>query len=115
MPKRFDVFLSYNRSERLDVLTLAEALRDQASLEVWLDEWVLPPGEPWQQALEEAIATIPAAAVLVGEHRRGPWQDIEMRSFLTEFVKRKARIIPAPPQSTRRCRAPTPPQSIQLA
>jgi protein kinase-like protein/CHAT domain-containing protein/TIR domain-containing protein/YjzC-like protein len=93
MPKGFDVFLSYNRGERLAVLILAEALRE-LGLGVWLDEWVLPPGEPWQKALEDAIETIPAAAVLVGEHGRGPWQELEMRGFLSEFVRRKARIIP---------------------
>ena len=93
MAKGFDVFLSYNRREQPAVLQLAEALRDRG-LKVWLDDWVLAPGEPWQKALEAAIQTIPAVAILVGDHGEGPWQAMEMRGFLSEFVRRQARIIP---------------------
>jgi formylglycine-generating enzyme required for sulfatase activity/pyruvate-formate lyase-activating enzyme len=93
MTKRFDVFLSYNRADQRAVLEVAEALRD-AGLKVWLDDWVVPPGELWQRALEAAIETLPAAAVLVGDHGEGPWQSLEMRGFLSEFVKRGARIVP---------------------
>lgn len=93
MPKNFDVFLSYNRNDKVAVVKLAEALRD-SGLNVWLDDWVLPLGEPWQRALEEAITAIPAVLILFGEHGIGPWQDMEMNAVLHEFVRRKARIIP---------------------
>ncbi len=39
----FDVFLSYNSSDRPTVTRLGEKLRDRG-LKVWLDVWELPPG-----------------------------------------------------------------------
>jgi TIR domain len=62
MAKSFDVFLCYNRADRPTVLQVAKAIRD-AGLEVWLDDWVVAPGEPWQLALEAAIESLPAAVV----------------------------------------------------
>ncbi|HBL25662.1 MAG TPA: transcriptional regulator [Acidobacteria bacterium] len=63
-------------------------------LKVWLDEWELVPGRPWQEALEEVIETTGAAAVLVGKDGLGPWQDKEMRGCLAEFVARDLPVIP---------------------
>src|SRR5262249_21777188 len=72
---------------------LAEALRARG-LRVWLDEWELVPGRPWQEALEEVIETTRSSAVLVGKDGIGPWQDSEMRGCLSEFVDRKLPGIP---------------------
>ncbi|HKH45856.1 MAG TPA: toll/interleukin-1 receptor domain-containing protein [Thermoanaerobaculia bacterium] len=93
MNKSFDVFLSHNSKDRPAVRELAEALRARG-LKVWLDEWELVPGQPWQEALEEVIETTRASAVLVGKDGLGPWQDQEMRGCLSEFVERKLPIIP---------------------
>jgi hypothetical protein len=93
MNKSFDVFLSHNSKDKPAVRELAEALRARG-LKVWLDEWELVPGRPWQEALEEVIETARASAVLVGKDGLGPWQDREMRGCLTEFVDRKLPVIP---------------------
>lgn len=90
---QFDVFLCHNSSDKPMVLRLAEALRNRG-LSVWVDEWELVPGRPWQEALEEVIQLVMAAAVLVGSDGVGPWQDREMRGFLSEFVRRKLPVIP---------------------
>jgi hypothetical protein len=71
----------------------AEALCARG-LKVWLDEWELIPGQPWREALEEVIETTRCTAVLVGKDGLGPWQDAEMDGCLSEFVKRKLRVIP---------------------
>ena len=93
MNKSFDVFLSHNSKDMPAVRALAEALQDRG-LNVWLDEWELVPGRPWQEALEEVIETTGAAAVLVGKDGLGPWQDKEMRGCLSEFVDRNLPVIP---------------------
>src|SRR6185295_12941865 len=93
MTKSFDVFLSHNSKDKPAVRELAEALRARG-LKVWLDEWELVPGRPWQEALEEVIETTGSSAVLVGKDGLGPWQDAEMRGCLSEFVDRKLPVIP---------------------
>ena len=89
----FDVFLSHNSSDKPAVRELGEALQ-RRGLKVWLDEWNLVPGRPWQEALEAIIETAQSAAVLVGKDGFGPWQDMEMRACLSEFVRRGAAVIP---------------------
>ncbi|MCP4655795.1 MAG: toll/interleukin-1 receptor domain-containing protein, partial [bacterium] len=93
MSFEFDVFLSHNSRDKPAVRQLGEAL-GQRGLRVWLDEWELVPGQPWQEALEEIIATTQAAAVLVGKDGLGPWQEPEMRGCISEFVARKLPVIP---------------------
>ena len=94
--QNFDVFLSHNSKDKKTVRQLAEALKKRG-LSVWLDEWELVPGRPWQDALEQIVATTKAAAVLVAEDCIGPWQDREMRICLNEFVRRSLPVIPVLP------------------
>src|SRR5262249_46522538 len=82
----FDVFLSHNSKDKPAVRQIAEALRDRRGLEVWLDEWELPPGVPWQDELENIIRTVRSSAVLVGKDGLGPWEIPEMRACLSEMV-----------------------------
>ena len=90
----FDVFLSHNSKDKPEVRRIAEALRDRRGLKVWLDEWELPPGVPWQDELESIIRTVRSAAVLVGKDGLGPWEEPETRACLSEMVRRKLRVIP---------------------
>ncbi|HEV7509428.1 MAG TPA: toll/interleukin-1 receptor domain-containing protein [Thermoanaerobaculia bacterium] len=89
----FDVFLSHNSKDKPTVRQLGEDLKKRG-LTVWLDEWELVPGRPWQEALEGIVQTTRAAAVLVGSDGIGPWQDREMRGCLSEFVDRGLPVIP---------------------
>ena len=63
----------------------------------WFDEEQLPSREDisagitWKQTWNK----FKTAAVFVGSSGFGPWQDIESRAFLTEFVRRKCPIIPS--------------------
>jgi len=92
-PARFDVFLSHNSADKPTVIELATKLKER-KLMVWLDVWELVPGRPWQQALEEVIATAGSAAVLVGKDGIGPWEEPEMRACLDECVHRQMPVIP---------------------
>lgn len=89
----FNVFFSHNSKDKPAVRQIAEMLK-QRGLKVWLDEWELIPGRPWQEALEEIIQTTRTAAVLVGKDGLGPWEIPEMYGCLSEFVNRKLPVIP---------------------
>lgn len=89
----FDVFLSHNSLNKEAVRQLAKKLRD-SGLRVWLDEWNLIPGRPWQEALETIIRTTRTAAVLVGRDGIGPWELPEMRLCISEFAARALPVIP---------------------
>ena len=93
MNEPFHVFLSHNSKDKPTVRQLARALQARG-LKVWLDEWEMVPGRPWQEALEAVIQTIQTAAVLVGKDGLGPWQDSEMSACLSEFVDRHLPVIP---------------------
>ena len=89
----FDVFLSHNGRDKPAVRLVALELR-KCNLGVWLDEWELVPGRPWQEAIEEVILTVRSAAVLVGADGLGPWEEPEMRACLDQCVKRRMPVIP---------------------
>ena len=60
----------------------------------WLDEWELRPGLPWQDTLTSQIQKIKAVAVFIGPTGIGPWQDLEQKAFIQQFVARKSPVIP---------------------
>ncbi len=93
MSSRFDVFLIYNRRDRSTIQTIAAAIEGRG-LRVWLDEWELVPGRPWQKALEDAIRDAQAAAVLIGEDGLDPWGEPQMRACLEQWRRRNAPVIP---------------------
>jgi DNA-binding NarL/FixJ family response regulator len=91
---RFDVFLSYQRTDQKAVKYLARRLRE-AGLQAWLDRWNLIPGEPWQEAVEEALDQSRTCAVFWGPRGLGPWQNEEMRAALERRVRERShRVIP---------------------
>ena len=94
MAHRYDVFLSHSSADKPAVEKLAQKLLD-AGLSPFLDKWHLVPGEPWQEALEEALDESRTCAVFLGPTGIGPWQNEEMRSALADRVSNKAfRVIP---------------------
>jgi hypothetical protein len=90
---QFDVFLCHNWADKPAVKRIARQLQDAGVLP-WLDEWELPPGQPWQPLLEEQLEHIKSAAVFVGAAGVGPWQEQEIHGFLREFVSRTCPVIP---------------------
>ncbi len=89
----FDVFLSHNSSDKAAVGELGKALKARG-LRVWLAQWEIAPGRPWQVAMEQIIRTTRSAAVLVGRDGLGPWKDRAMRVCLSQFVDRGLPVIP---------------------
>jgi hypothetical protein len=93
MPGDFDVFLSHNSRDNPQVEDIGNRLRARG-LRVWLDEWELRPGFPWQEGLEGAIQASRAVAVFVGAEGLGTWQEPEMRAFIARSRREKVPVIP---------------------
>ncbi len=89
----FDVFLCHNSADKETVKKIGKELKERG-IKPWLDEWELAPGLPWQRIVEEQIEEIKSVAVFVGESGLGPWQEMEIRGLLSEFVKRSCPVIP---------------------
>ena len=96
MPEQlYDVFLSHNSQDKPAVERLARRLTDEASLRPFLDKWHLVPGEPWQEALEEALDQSRTCAVFIGPRGISPWEHEEMRAAIEQRVADRAfRVIP---------------------
>ena len=107
--RRYDVFLSYSGKDREEVAALAARLVDEARLKVFFDDWEIPAGDVFQDALEKALQDSGACAVLVGAavtaaeqgpedggaKGLSPWQKEEVRAALGASVEEKSiRVIP---------------------
>lgn len=91
---KFDVFLSHNGKDKPAVEQLAHKLEDKG-LKVWLDKWNLIPGNSWQEEIEEALDNCQTFAVFLGPSGIGPWENVEMRSALSDrVIDRNRRVIP---------------------
>ena len=89
----FHFFLSHSSADKPGVEELARRLTKE-----WLDKWHLIPGDPWQPAIEKALAESETCAVFVGRSGFGPWQNEEMRAAIDRSVldsSRRFRVIPA--------------------
>jgi hypothetical protein len=89
----FDVFLCHNNQDKESVRSMNVRLKAK-NIRTWFDEEQLPPGRPWQRELEERIADVRTAVIFVGLSGVGPWQDMELQAFLSEFVRRRCPVIP---------------------
>jgi tetratricopeptide (TPR) repeat protein len=92
----FYVFLSHSSADETAVEEIARRLA-QDGIQAWLDKWNLIPGDPWQPAIENALAESGACAVFVGPSGFAPWQIEEMRAAIDLRVRdsgRRFRVIP---------------------
>jgi Novel STAND NTPase 1/TIR domain len=94
--EHFDVFLSYNRLDRIVVEPLADALR-AGGLKVFKDDWYLRPGEFWPTALETKLNASAAIAVAVSRNGLGGWQQREVAAALDRYTREEKAGRPAPP------------------
>jgi len=91
----YDVFLSYNSADKPAIEELARRLAREG-IRPWLDRWHLIPGEPWQEAVEEALEQSETVAVFVGPSGVSPWHNEELRAALDRAVRTRDdyRVIP---------------------
>jgi len=84
MPDRFtyDVFLSHNSQDKPRVRGLAEELR-AAGLRVWLDEWVIKPGDDIYLAIERGLEAARVQVLCLSSAALGSeWMTLERSTVL---------------------------------
>ncbi|MFD7662020.1 TIR domain-containing protein [Streptomyces sp. NPDC059788] len=90
----YDAFISYNARDLAVVHRIAEMLH-AAGFHVFLDDWCLVAGEPWQERQNEALAGSPCCLAMCGSRGLGPWQNEEVRLAVDRRVSgRTMRVIP---------------------
>jgi KAP family P-loop domain/TIR domain len=88
VPTRYDAFLSYSHSDRVEVIELAQAI-SAAGLRVFFDV-DLRPGSNWANELRVAISSSKALCICIGKEPPGQGQAAEIADNLTL----SQRIIP---------------------
>ena len=85
MPDEFphDVFLSHSAKDKAVVRPLAERLRADG-VKVWLDEWVLKPGDSIPAKIEEGLERSRVLALCMSANAFGSdWAQLESGTFRT--------------------------------
>lgn len=93
--QQYDVFLSHAHEDRGWVEALARRLEDERSIRVWLDRWILVPGQSWQQGMAKGLEQTSTCAVCLGEKTPTGWfkQEIE-QALSTQSRHSDFRVIP---------------------
>jgi TolB-like protein/Tfp pilus assembly protein PilF/cellulose biosynthesis protein BcsQ len=92
--KRYDVFLSYNSTDKLAVEQLASRLEEDG-VRVYFDARQLRAGEHYLKALDTAMDESANIAVFIGPDGAGPWQNEEAQVALKLRVQdHSKRVIP---------------------
>lgn len=91
----YDVFLSHAHLDAAAVERLGMRLEDEACLSVWLDKWVLVPGEHWQQEMAKGLDQARCCAVCIGAHTPQGWFREEIERALNRQTRDSSfRVIP---------------------
>jgi TIR domain len=95
IPDVFDVFLSHSHEDSIIVETLGAQLEDKAHLRVWLDKWILVPGNHWQQEMARGLEQARTCAVCISRDTPKGWFREEIERALNRQVRDKSfRVIP---------------------
>lgn len=92
---KYDVFLSHSVKDKPIVRELAERLRND-DLKVWLDEWVLKPGDHVQAKVEEGLEKSRVLVFCMSANAFGSeWAQLEAGTFrFRDPMNKKRRFIP---------------------
>ncbi len=95
LQNNFDVFLSHAHPDAEAVELLGARLEDEANLRVWLDRWILVPGEHWQQKMAKGLEQAKTSAVCIGTNTPAGWfrEEIE-RALNLQTIDKSFRVIP---------------------
>jgi WD40 repeat protein len=71
---KYDVFISYSRSDETVVELLASHLASETGLSVWMDKSQLQPGNAWRTEIEAAMTASASVMIAWGQHGLGSIQ-----------------------------------------
>jgi hypothetical protein len=93
-PKRYDAFLSYNSLDRRAIEQVAGRLKAE-HLNLYLEEWELPPGREFQPVLARALHASRTCVVFLGPNGLGPWQKQELQVAIDKRAREEQfHVIP---------------------
>jgi hypothetical protein len=94
-PFTHDVFLSHSAKDKPVVRELADRLRKDG-LKVWLDEWVLKPGDSIPAKIEEGLEQSRVLVLCMSAHAFGSdWAQLESQTFrFRDPLNKERRFIP---------------------
>jgi TIR domain-containing protein len=93
--EKYHVFLSHSHQYEEWVEALAGRLTDEHGFKVWLDRWVLIPGQSWQQEMAKGLEEAKACAVCVGQSTPRGWFQQEVEKALNRQASDTSfRVIP---------------------
>lgn len=93
--EKFDVFLSHAHVDAALVEKIGVWLEDGGKLKVWLDKWVLVPGEHWQQHMAKGLEQAQTCAVCIGTQTPRGWFQEEIERALNRQTRDAMfRVIP---------------------
>jgi len=89
------VFISHNSTNKADARLLATALVEQG-VGVWLDEWLIKPGESIIAGIESGLDSSDVLALLWSEAAaKSNWVGAELRAYVRRRIDNKSlRIVP---------------------
>ncbi|MEB3359741.1 MAG: GUN4 domain-containing protein [Synechococcales bacterium] len=93
MEQQFDVFLAHSSKDKPLIRQIYRQLRARG-IRPWLDEEEIPPGTKFQDEIQQAIGQIKTAAICIGQNDLGPWQALELKTFISQCVRRDIPVIP---------------------
>ncbi|MCW3052176.1 MAG: WD-repeat protein [Chthonomonadales bacterium] len=92
---KYDVFLSHNSKDKPVARALAERLRDDG-VRVWLDEWIIKPGDSIPTKIEEGLEGSRILILCMSAYAFGSdWATLESQTFrFRDPLNRERRFIP---------------------
>ena len=96
---------SHSSVDKPGVEELARRLK-KGGIEPFLDKWNLIPGQPWQEALKEAMGQSASCAVIIGSGPFGPWHHgvSNPRAIIGVAARSDTdRVSPSRPPASGRC------------
>lgn len=91
--QQFDVFLAHSDKDKPMVCKIYRKLQSR-NIQPWLDSEEIQPGASFQNAIQQAISQVKTAAIFIGIEGLGQWQDLELKTFISQCVGRSIPIIP---------------------
>ena len=74
---------------------IAHKLEDDHNLKIWLDKWILIPGEPFRQALSKGLDQAKTCVIIIGNTTPKGWFEEEVSKAINKQTKDKSfRVIP---------------------
>lgn len=89
----FDAFIVYNSRDVRHVRRVVDALRSRG-IRSWIDTENLCPGRLYQDEFDMILRGCRSAVVFVGPDGLGPWEELEVKVALSQFVRRRLPVIP---------------------